>query len=120
MLSDISKALEATGKPVYYGKAPNVDGGEVWDYIVFFRTTLGLSTNKTGVTERFTVAIVQEEYVETETINAVIEAMTGIPGVRLSNEDPEFDYAAKPNTDTVIEILTIGFVRPNKGVKVNV
>lgn len=119
MLNEISTALESTGKTVFYGQAGKLDGSEVWDYIVFFRDTLQPSANKTGMTETYTVAIVQDEYVDDATIEAVLKAMLAIKGVRLSQNPSQFDYSVKPNTDVVLEMLTLSFTRPWKGLSAN-
>ena len=48
MLKKISDALKTVGKPVFYGMAGTLDGEDVWDYIVFFRSTLS-STPKASL-----------------------------------------------------------------------
>lgn len=114
MLSDIQDALESLGKPVFYGRAGNLDGGDLWDYIVFYRDALRQTTDKNGFADVVTVAIVQEEYVDDATIDGVISKMRAIPGVRLADGDMSFDYTTKPKTETVIEVLILQFVKPRK------
>lgn len=113
-LKTVSNALKALGKPLFYGRAGTLDGGDIWDYLVFFRRSLKATANKNGLADRYTVAIVQEEYVSDETVYGVIDAMTGIPGMRLADGEQLYNYTVKPNTDTVIEILTLDFVKPKK------
>lgn len=113
MLSEINTALESTGKRVFYGQAGNLDGEDIWDYIVFFRDTLAPSQNKTGFAESYQVAIVQEDFIEDATVWQVIDAMTALPGMRVS-DSAQFNYTVKPNTENVLEILTLRFVRPVK------
>lgn len=114
MLSDIQTALESLGLPVYYGAAGTLSGEDVWDYIVFYRRTLSPSTSKTGLAQVYEVAIVCEEYVPDEKVFGVIDAMTALPGVRFSDTGGDFQYTTKPNTEQVIEILTLDFTRPMK------
>lgn len=114
MLSDIQTALEKLGVPVYYGAAGTMSGEDVWDYVVFYRTTLGPTGGKTGLAQVYEVALVFEEYVPVEKVFATIDAMTALPGVRLSDTGGTYQYTTKPNTEQVIEILTLDFVRPLK------
>ena len=114
MLQEISDALEATGQTVYYGQAGALRAEDLWNYVVFYRLTLAPSTNKTGLQEVYEVAIVHEEAIPDETISAVIKAMTSLPGMRLRNTDGTFEYTTKPNTEQVIEILLLDFIRPSK------
>lgn len=114
MLNEIKTALETLNKPVFYGKAGTLDGDDIWDYIVFFRDTVRATSNKNGLADYFTVAIVQEEFVEDSTIYGVIGVLTALPGVRLADGDMQYQYTTKPNTSTIIEILTLSFVRPKK------
>ena len=115
MLSDIKTALEALGLPVYYGAAGTLSGEDVWDYVVFYRTTIEPTGNKRGLAETYEVALVREEAIPDETISGAIRAMTALPGVRFAGTGGTYQYTTKPNTDQVIEILTLDFVRPFKG-----
>ena len=114
MLQQISDALKTVGKPVFYGMAGTLDGDDIWDYIVFFRATAVPSANKTGLTDTYTVAIVQEEYVDDGTAYGVVDAMTSLPGVRLAASGGTYEYSRKPSTGQVIEILALDFVSPKK------
>ena len=58
--------------------------------------------------------LVREEYVPEGIDIAVIEKLAALPGVKLADEDGTFDYIMKPNTDTVIEMLTLTFTRGRK------
>lgn len=113
ILSRISKALESIGPVVFYGMATTLKD-DLWDYIVFSRRTLRTATNKTGYTDLYEVAIVRENYVPDEDVDAVIDAMLGIPGVKLSGSEFAYEYATKPNTNTVVEMLVLQFARARK------
>lgn len=114
MLKRIKQQLETLNRPVFYGQAGKLDGGDLWDYIVFFRDTMSCSTNKTGFTDSYTVVIVQEEFIDDETIFGVIDSMEEIDGMRLASGDMAYQYTTKPNTSTVIEMLVLEFVKPKK------
>lgn len=119
-LDDVKNALKEIDPLVFYGIVPatlvdeNGDAVDVWDYIVFNRSKLKSNPNKTSFNDRFEVHIVREEYVPEGIDIAVIEKLTAIPGVKLADEDGTFDYIMKPNTDTVIEMLTLTFTRGRK------
>lgn len=114
MLNEIKTALEALGKPVFYGQASTLDGGDVWDYIVFARSAFSATGNKKGYADRYAVFVVQEEYIEDGAAESVIAAMTGIPGVRMADGEMPYQYTTKPNTGTLLEVLELDFVRPRK------
>lgn len=114
MLTEISNALEGTGKKVFYGRAGNLAASDIWDYIVFFRSNLHTTGNKKGLADSFTVVIVQEEYVEDALVYDVISAIEAISGIRLAEGEHQYQYTTKPNTETVIEMLMLNFVKPKK------
>ena len=114
VLDEIRKALEKVDPLVYYGRAGNLDGGDIWDYIVFSRSTTSATGNATGFTDTYQVAIVREDFVPDADSEAVIDAMLEIPGMRLAGNEFAYEYAAKPNTNTVCELLVIDFVKPSK------
>ena len=114
LLREIEAKLQDLDPNVYYGAAWKHEAEAIWDYIVFSRKVVKHSTNKTSDSDYFDVTIVRENYIpegfDTEVINKVCE----LAGVRLAGNDSEFDYGRKPNTNTVVEMLTISFVRARK------
>lgn len=114
MLKTISDELTKTGLPVWYGAARTLTAEDVWDYIVFYRTSMQPTGNKRGMADTYEVAIVQEEYVPDEVIQQVVTLMLGIPGMRMAQGGGEYNYTRKPNTDQIVEVLTLDFVRPSK------
>lgn len=114
MLQTINDALGAVGLPVFYGRAGTLSGDDLWNYLVFFRRSMQTSNSKTGMTDTYTVAIVQEEYIDDAIVSSVIDSMLGIPGMRLSSTASSYNYTTKPNTQAIIEVLTIDFVCPRK------
>lgn len=114
MLKEINDALAALGLPVFYGRAGTMDGEDLWDYIVFYRDSISPNATKKSLTDSFTVALVQENYVDDDKVSAIIKAMRSIPGVRFGNQGATFDYSPKPGTDTVLEACMLPFIKPSK------
>ena len=116
MLQAIESTLREVQEPVFYGSADDVGNAVLWNYIVFFRDRRARNQNNTGYTDYFTVAVIHENWVPDEMIEAVIEKVEALPGFRLANTDVVFDYARKPGTNAVIEVATLTFSRARKRV----
>ena len=116
MLQAIESALREIQAPVFYGSADDVGNASLWNYIVFFRDRRARNQNNTGYTDYFTVAIVHENWVPDEIIDAAIVKLEALPGIRLANTDVSFDYTRKPGTNAVIEVATLTFSRARKRV----
>ena len=120
LLDDVKKALKEIDPLVFYGLVPsrlvdeNNEEVTVWDYIVFNRSRLKSHANKTSYNDHFEVHIVREEYIPEGIDIDVIAKLTALPGVKLADEDGTYDYIMKPNTDTVVEMLTLTFTRGRK------
>ena len=114
MLEEIKKALETVDPRVYYGAAGTLDDGDLWDYIVFARKTLNVTGGATGLADGYQVAIVRENYIPEETVDAVIEAMKTVPGMRLAGNEFSYYYETKPKTNIVLEMLVIDFKKARK------
>lgn len=114
--------LESIDPIVFYGLTPtrvlDAEGREVdtwtWDYIVFNRTKLKSSMQKTSYVDAFEVHIVREEFIPEGIDVEVIEKLTALPGVKIAAEDGVYDYTMKPGTDNVVEMLTLTFTRSRK------
>lgn len=116
ILDDIKNKLQEIDENVYYAAVDLAFEGTVWDYIVFERSALKASANKTGYTEEYTVRIIREEFIPEGLEIEVIEKMLEIPGMRLNSDGGTYEYVQKPNTNIVIEMFSVGFVRPIKKV----
>lgn len=114
ILNDIKAALEAVDPNVFYAAVPRRRLIDTWDYVIFRRGKLRRSANRTGLTEVYEVSIVREEFVPDGLADRVAEAMRSIPGMREAPADGEFDYMVKPDSDDVVEMLVLEFVRPRK------
>lgn len=115
LLNDIKTKLEQLDPNVYYGlmtKKP--EEVPVWDYTVFNRTKLRSGQDKNSFADVFEVHIVRENFIPEGLDLDYIAKMREIPGVRLMSEDVTYDYMQKSNTDTVVEMLTLTFVRARK------
>lgn len=114
ILEDIQQKLEEIDSKVFYGK---VDGKAIsndWNYIVFMRKRLSFDAQKKSFSDRFVVAVIRENFIPDGLENDIIDAMCTINGMRVSSTDGEYNYVQKPNTNTVVEILTLEFVRARK------
>ena len=115
LLNDVKNKLEEIDPNVHYGlMTKNPEDVPVWDYIVFNRTKLRHGADKNSLGDLFEVHIVREDFIPEGLDTAVIAKMREIPGVRPTADDGSFDYMQKPNTDTVVEMLTLTFVRARK------
>lgn len=113
ILDDIKTKLEEIDPNVSYGTFDDVVVSHCWDYIVFERKALRQNANKTDYITVFTIHIIREEFIPDGLEEAVIEKLTEIAGVRPISEGI-YEYTVKPDTDTVIEMFTMDFVRPRK------
>ena len=116
ILNEIKEKLEEVDPNIFYGAVDRKMEKEIWDYIVFNRTVLSPSANKTGYTDGYIIHIVREEFIPEGTAEAVIEKMLEIKGMRLAGTDSEYEYMVKPKTDAVVEMLSIEFVKARKKV----
>lgn len=112
-LKDIEAVLQAFDPHVDYGMVDKEHMETVWDYIVFNRTGVKYSPNKTGASDSFDVHIIRENYVPEGLDEEIVDKLCELPGVRVSG-DAEINYAQKPGTNIVVEVLTIHFVRARK------
>ena len=121
ILNEIKEKLKEIDPIVFYGMADEVDEDNnpiaEWNYIVFMRKSLSSNTNKTGYSDRFTVAIIRENFIPEGLDVNVIEKMDEI-GLKLASPDSPYSYTKNPNTNTVVEILTMEFVKARKRVVV--
>lgn len=117
ILEDIEAKLQELQYTVFYGLAGDTtpDGKEMteWNYIVFMRNAISMGTNKRELSDHYTVAVVHEDYIPDGLAESVIAKMQEIPGMRVSN-NIRFAYTSKPNTNTIVEVLTIEFIRARK------
>lgn len=116
ILDDIRNKLQEVDSKVYYAAVDLSVKDTVWDYTVFERSALSVNANKTGYTEEYTVRIIREEFIPEGVEIEVIDKMLEIPGMRLKSDGGSYEYVQKPNTNVVVEMFSVGFVRPKKKV----
>jgi hypothetical protein len=116
VLEEIQSKLEEIDSNVFYGMVDDTVITDEWNYIVFMRKALSVSDTKKGYSDRFTVAIIRENYIPEGLEVSVIDKMLEISGMRLASPDCQYNYTQKPNTNTVVELLTMEFVKPRKRV----
>lgn len=114
ILYDIEEKLKEIDPNVYYGIVDGSQRETVWNYIVFNRTKIKRGANKASASDCFDVHIVRENYIPEGLEEQVVAKICELPGVRLLADDSQFVQDRKPNTNTVIEILTISFLRARK------
>lgn len=115
LLQTIKDKLKEVDEYVFYGAVDTEKmKNKPFDYIVFNRTTLKSSVNKTGYTDGYSVHIIREEWIPDEIVADVIVKMLEIDGMKLASNEFPYEYTVKPNTNLVIEMLSIDFVKPRK------
>lgn len=116
-LQEIKEALLTVDPVVYYGAVNPEQKKQAWDYIVFNRKGYRPSAKRTGCSFLFDVHIVRESFIPEGVEESVVRVLTALPGVNLVDGDHGYTYAVKPDTELVVEMLTLTFA---KAVKVNV
>lgn len=114
ILDDIKTKLEEVDEKVYYGMVDDEVRETVWNYTVFNRVSLKPVQNRTGYSDYYDVHIIRENFVPEGLDIEVINKMLEIDGMRLAGGDGSYNYVKKPNTNIVVEMLTLQFVRARK------
>lgn len=115
MLNKISEKLEELDMgPIQYGRVTNQP--EVWNYIVYGRSRLRrVGSSKNDFNRYYTVIIVHEDYIPEGMEINVIKALEEIKGLKLAQDDIEYDYITKKNSGIVVEMAVLAFIQPIKG-----
>lgn len=116
ILEEIESKLLDVDPLVFYGKVDESKVTKEWNYIVFMRKSLGVGSQKKEYSDRFVVAVIRENFIPEGIDTVVIDKMCEIPGMRLASPDCPYAYTKKPGTNTVVEVLTMEFVRARKRV----
>lgn len=114
ILNEIQAKLKELDEHVFYGMVDNSMQKTLWNYIVFNRTNMKANPNKTGYTDYYTVHIIREEWIPEGFEIDVINKMLEINGMRLAGNDAVYSYVPKPNTNIVVEMLSIDFMKAKK------
>lgn len=114
ILDDIKNKLAEIDENVFYGIVDNLMQNMKWDYIVFDRSKMSTNTNKTGYSYYFNVHVVRENFIPVGLEVEVIDKMQEIAGIRFSGNDATYTYIEKPNTNKVVEMVSLEFVKAVK------
>lgn len=116
MLNEIRDCLEQLNLgPVMYGRATNVP--DQWNYIVFARRNLKNGTN-IDKNRYYNIVIVHEDYIPEGTEISVLKELKNVKGLHIANDDIQYDYMVKKDTQTVVEMAVITVYEIIKGYKV--
>ena len=114
ILNELREKLQELDQNVFYGTVSTRMKEALWNYIVFNRAKLRVSQNRTGYSDYYDVHIVREDYIPEGLDKEVIDKVLEIDGMRLASEDGAYTYVRKDNTDNVVEMLSLKFVRARK------
>lgn len=116
MLDEIKNALtgyEGMKEPMY-GRVNN--NFEEWNYFVFNTKTIRKAgTSKKDFNTYYQVHIVHENFIPEEMVFDVIKKVVAGTGLRLSDVAIDYNYSLKLNTNIVVEMASITFVKAKKG-----
>lgn len=104
---------------VWYGACKEKDLTS-WNYFVFnrSRTTKNNTGSRVDLQTFYDVHIIHEDYIPegyVETvINALLNQSESGTKLKLTNEDIQYNYTFKKNTNMVVEIATISLYHPEK------
>lgn len=116
MLDEMREKLEELGEPVHYGQVIGTTNQDEWNYFIIGRDSYDIpDSSKMGHRDCYFVGIVHEGCVPEETAGEVVKLMESLPGMRVVKGSHNYGYALKGGTDTVVEMLTIKFCKPKKG-----
>lgn len=117
MLNEIEKALKELDNNVYYGISTHNEKCE-WNYIVFNRKKIKPSgKNLLGFTDYYSITIVRENYIPEGFEREVIEKIEKDTMLKIADNEYMYNYLIKPNTNTVVELLTMDFVKAKRRVE---
>lgn len=115
LLSDENVPMEG----VWYGACREKEL-KYWNYFVFNRrkTSKNNQGSRVDLQTFFQVHVVHEDYIPEGYLDKVINALLGKADsgtkLKLTNDDIEYNYIFKGNTNMVVEIATITLYHPEK------
>lgn len=114
MRNKIQEKLLEIDKTIFYGLVPENTDIDDWNYIVFGQKSIKKkSPTSTDLQGYWYVTIVREEYIPDDVVFEVIDKMESA-GIRLADDECEYEYTTKGNTNIVVEILELKFTRTKK------
>lgn len=109
MRNKIEAALKPLGLKMYYGMGPKIDKDNYADMIIFNQREISVENlgESYVLKPAYRVIIIKENYIEDQLVFDVLEALKDIPGLRIMNEIPKYDYLPIGDTDRYVETLTL-------------
>ena len=120
-LEELARSSDVPMAGAYYGTC-TADHLDEWNYFVFNRTKTSKASNRCDLQTRYEVHIIHENCIPEGYVQTVIDAIeaqsTRCAGAKMkaTSVDIPYEYITKGNTDVVVEVATITFVRPEKRV----
>lgn len=112
VLQDFLRYDDLRMRKIYYGVC--TEKLKDWNYFVFNRIRTGRRENA-SYNEYYDVNIVCENYIPDGMEMDIVKAIREATMMRLADNDIEYNYVRKPNTEVAVEICTIHFVKARKG-----
>lgn len=117
MKDKIKSALEPIDKNIFYGAVTEKDFQMMQSADCIIVATDDIKRKDMSSKDlvfTYNIFIVRENYIPEELILNVINAIEGIPGLRLANQSNPFEYLPKGKTNVVLETVMLGFTRTVK------
>ena len=100
---------------IHYGLVPEGVELDEWNYFVFGQKKIRKKgTTSLDLQGYWYVTIVRENFIPDDLLFKVINKIHEIYGLRLTDDEFEYEYVTKGNTDIVVEILELRFTRTKK------
>lgn len=118
-LTTLSSDTDVPMEGVWYGACREKEL-KYWNYFVFNRrkTTKNNQGSRVDLQTIYQVHVVHEDYIPEGYLDKVINALLGKADsgtkLKLTNDDIEYNYIFKGNTNMVVEIATITLYHPEK------
>lgn len=118
-LTELAADTDTPMSGVWYGACREKEL-QNWNYFVFnrSRTTKNNQGSKVDLQTFYQVHVVHEDYIPEGYIETVIDALKAADEsgtkLRLTNDDIQYNYTFKGNTNMVVEIATITLYHPEK------
>lgn len=118
-LNTLSSDADVPMEGVWYGACREKEL-KYWNYFVFNRrkTTKNNQGSRVDLQTVYQVHVVHEDYIPEGYVGKVISALQAQAGsgtkLKLTNDDVEYNYIFKGNTNMVVEIATITLYHPEK------
>ena len=112
----LERTLKEIDDNVFYGKIPESALKNDWNYLVFGKKKISISSQSSiNLIDYYWIGIVRENYIPDDFVYDLIDKLNSIPGLKLVSKDGNYDYLFKGKTDLVVEVLTLVFAKTKKG-----